>query len=90
MNNTINNSVHRATIKKQVYATISEHLDIALDLINEHSTLEELGADSLDLIELIMAAEEQTELEIPDEEAENIKTVSGWIDYLNKRILSEK
>jgi acyl carrier protein len=49
----------------------------------ESSFIEDLGADSLDIVELVMAMEEEFEVEIPDEEAENIKTVGDAINYIN-------
>jgi len=53
--------------------------------ITENSSfLDDLGLDSLDIIELIMAFEEELDLEIPDEEAEKMKTVGDVIKYLNK------
>ncbi len=48
------------------------------------SFVDDLGADSLDLVELIMAMEEEFDVEIPDEEAEKITTVQNAIDYVNK------
>ena len=47
------------------------------------SFIEDLGADSLDIVELVMAMEEEFEVEIPDEEAENIKTVQDAVNYIN-------
>jgi acyl carrier protein len=46
------------------------------------SFIEDLGADSLDIVELVMAMEEEFEVEIPDEEAENIKTVQDAVNYV--------
>ena len=46
------------------------------------SFIEDLGADSLDIVELVMAMEEEFEVEIPDEEAENIKTVQDAVNYI--------
>ena len=50
------------------------------------SYVEDLGADSLDLVELIMAFEEEFKLEIPDQDAETMKTVGASIDYLKKKL----
>jgi acyl carrier protein len=52
-------------------------------LTDQASFIEDLGADSLDIVELVMAMEEEFEVEIPDEEAENIKTVGDAINYIN-------
>ena len=48
------------------------------------SFIDDLGADSLDTVELVMAFEEEFEIEIPDEEAENIATVQNAVDYITK------
>ena len=53
------------------------------DVTAESSFVEDLGADSLDTVELVMAFEEEFEIEIPDEEAENIQTVKNAVDYIN-------
>jgi acyl carrier protein len=53
------------------------------------SFVEDLGADSLDLVELVMAFEEEFKLEIPDQDAETMKTVGAAVDYLKKK-LNEK
>jgi acyl carrier protein len=53
------------------------------DLTMDKTLLDELGADSLDIVELVMAMEEEFEIEIPDEEAENIKAVGDAINYIN-------
>ena len=53
------------------------------DVINESKFIDDLGADSLDTVELVMALEEEFETEIPDEEAEKITSVQEAIDYIN-------
>ena len=53
-------------------------------IVPEASFLDDLGADSLDLVELIMEFEEEFDLEIPDEDAEGITTVGSAVDYINK------
>ena len=55
-------------------------------VIPEASFLDDLGADSLDLVELTMAAEEAFDIEIPDEDVESIRTVQNAIDYLEGRV----
>lgn len=52
----------------------------------EASFLDDLGADSLDIVELIMAFEEEFDMEIPDEQAENINTVQNVIDYIEEHM----
>ena len=56
------------------------------EVTNESSFVEDLGADSLDTVELVMALEEEFETEIPDEEAEKITTVQLAIDYINSNL----
>jgi acyl carrier protein len=72
-----------ASIEQKVKSIIAENLGVAEDEIkNTSSFIEDLGADSLDIVELVMQMEEEFEVEIPDEEAENIKTVQNAIDYI--------
>jgi acyl carrier protein len=56
------------------------------EVTNEASFVDDLGADSLDTVELVMALEEEFECEIPDEEAEKITTVQQAIDYVNQHL----
>jgi acyl carrier protein len=71
-------------IETKVKSIIADQLGVGEDEIKpESSFIEDLGADSLDIVELVMAMEEEFEVEIPDEEAENIKTVGDAINYIN-------
>jgi acyl carrier protein len=71
-------------VEQKVRGIIAEQLGVAEDEIkNTSSFIEDLGADSLDIVELVMAMEEEFEVEIPDEEAENIKTVQDAINFIN-------
>jgi acyl carrier protein len=73
-----------ANIEAKVKSIIADQLGVGEDEIKmESSFIEDLGADSLDIVELVMAMEEEFEIEIPDEEAENIKTVGDAINYIN-------
>ncbi|MDA0236543.1 MAG: acyl carrier protein [Proteobacteria bacterium] len=56
------------------------------EIKTESSFVDDLGADSLDTVELVMALEEEFECEIPDEEAEKITTVQQAIDYVNAHL----
>jgi len=56
------------------------------DVTNDASFVDDLGADSLDTVELVMALEEEFETEIPDEEAEKITSVQLAIDYVNANV----
>jgi len=72
-----------ANIEQKVKAIIAENLGVSEDEIKTTSSfIEDLGADSLDIVELVMQMEEEFEVEIPDEEAENIKTVQNAVDYI--------
>jgi acyl carrier protein len=79
--------IHEMTaqnIEGKVKSIIADQLGVSEDEIKmESSFIEDLGADSLDIVELVMAMEEEFEIEIPDEEAENIKTVGDAINYIN-------
>ena len=73
-----------ATVDERVKKIIGEQLGVEEDEVTpEASFVEDLGADSLDTVELVMALEEEFETEIPDEEAEKITTVQQAIDYIN-------
>lgn len=64
---------------------IVDQLGVDEEKITENSSfIDDLGADSLDIVELIMAFEEEFDIEIPDEDAEKMKTVGDSVKYLNK------
>ena len=72
-----------ATVEQKVKNIIADQLGVGEDEIKITSSfIEDLGADSLDIVELVMAMEEEVEVEIPDEEAENIKTVQDAVNYV--------
>jgi acyl carrier protein len=72
-----------SNIEARVKKIIIEQLGVKEEQVtNEASFVEDLGADSLDTVELVMALEEEFELEIPDEDAEKITTVQQAIDYI--------
>jgi acyl carrier protein len=72
-----------SSIEEKVKEIICEQLDVdEKDVVPEASFVDDLGADSLDQVELIMAMEEEFDLSIPDEEAEKIATVQDAIDYI--------
>ncbi len=72
-----------ATIEQKVKNIIADQLGVGEEEIKATSSfIEDLGADSLDIVELVMALEEEFEVEIPDEEAENIKTVQDAVNYI--------
>lgn len=74
--------LNRDSIKEQVVALIADKLSIDSSKITEESTLAQLGADSLDLVEIIMRMEEKFDVEIDDEQAEKLHNVGQVIDYI--------
>ena len=74
-----------SSIEERVRKIVSEQLGVKEeDVKNDASFVEDLGADSLDTVELVMALEEEFETEIPDEEAEKITTVQQAVNYVNE------
>ncbi|KLN95958.1 acyl carrier protein [Moellerella wisconsensis] len=73
-----------STIEERVKKIIVDQLGVKEDeVVNTASFVDDLGADSLDTVELVMALEEEFDCEIPDEEAEKITTVQAAIDYVS-------
>jgi acyl carrier protein len=73
------------SIEDKVKKIIVEKLSVDLDeVVPEASFVDDLGADSLDLVELIMSMEEEFDIEIPDEDAEKLVTVQDALDYIEK------
>ena len=73
-------------IEARVKKIVAEQLGVAeADVKNESSFVEDLGADSLDNVELVMALEEEFECEIPDEDAEKIQSVGQAIEYITSK-----
>jgi acyl carrier protein len=70
-------------IFEKVQEKVAEQLGVDADEVTlESSFIDDLGADSLDIVELLMALEEEFDIEIPDEEAEKLSTVSDVVDYI--------
>ncbi len=75
----------KSQVQSKVVDIIANQLGVEKDIITaEANVVDDLGADSLDVVELVMALEEAFDLEIPDEDAENIRTVKDIFDYLEK------
>ena len=76
-------------IKDKVIAIIADQLDVDKESIETTASfVDDLGADSLDTVELVMALEEEFDIEIPDEEAEKIGTVQQAIDKITAQVSS--
>ncbi|GJM07676.1 MAG: acyl carrier protein [marine bacterium B5-7] len=74
-----------STLEERVKKIVCEQLGIGEDEAkNEASFVDDLGADSLDTVELVMALEEEFETEIPDEDAEKIRTIQQAVDYITE------
>ena len=74
------------TVEQRVKEIIVEQLGVDPEQVTtEASFVEDLGADSLDTVELVMALEEEFDLEIPDEDAEKIATVGDAIEYIERK-----
>ena len=72
------------SVEDRVQKIVCEQFGVSAEEVKlEASFIDDLGADSLDTVELVMAFEEEFEIEIPDEEAENIQTVKNAVDYIN-------
>lgn len=76
-----------SSIEERVKKIVVEQLGVKDEEVTEAASfVDDLGADSLDTVELVMALEEEFECEIPDEEAEKITTVKQAIDYVNANL----
>ncbi|MCM2263617.1 MAG: acyl carrier protein [Desulfuromonadales bacterium] len=74
-----------ASIAERVKQIVAEQLGVDEDQVTaEASFMDDLGADSLDTVELVMALEEEFDIEIPDEDAEKIQTVQDAVDYITE------
>lgn len=74
-------------ILEKVKAILSEQFDVEEDTITaETSIADDLGADSLDVVDLLMSIEDEFEIEVPDDEVENIKTVGELVKYIEEHV----
>ncbi len=75
--------MNEATIQEKVKKIVMEQLNVSEEQVTENASfVDDLGADSLDTVELVMALEEEFNIEIPDEEAEKITKISDAIDFV--------
>ncbi len=78
-----------AAVTERVNTIIGDHLGVERgNLVSEANLLDDLGADSLDVVELIMALEEEFGVEVPDEDVERIRTIRDIVDYMSSRVES--
>ena len=76
-----------ASVEQRVKEIICEQLGVSEDQVTpQASFIEDLGADSLDIVELVMAMEEEFDIEIPDEDAERIQTIGDATAYLKEKL----
>ena len=74
-------------LEQRIKEIIADQLGVEVDKLNPNARfVEDLGADSLDVVELVMAFEEEFGIEIPDEDAEKIRTVGDVFNYLRDRV----
>ena len=79
-----------SSIEERVKKIVAEQLSVSADQVKaESSFVDDLGADSLDTVELVMALEEEFEADIPDEEAEKIATVQDAVDFIKANASAE-
>jgi len=75
--------MEREELLKKIKAIVSDKLSISEDQVTEGASfIDDLGADSLDTVELVMALEDEFDMDIPDEEAEKMTTIGKAIDYI--------
>ncbi len=72
---------------EKVKAILSEQFDVEEDKITAETNIaDDLGADSLDVVDLLMSIEDEFEIEIPDDEVENLKTVGELVKYIEEHV----
>ena len=74
------------SVEQKVKEIVAEQLEADIEKLTPETTFESIDADSLDIVELVMALEEQFELEISDEEIENIKTVGDVVRFIESKV----
>jgi len=74
------------SVENKVKGIIADQLEVGIDKLALDTTFEDIDADSLDIVELVMALEEEFDLEISDQEIENIKTVGDVVRYIESKV----
>lgn len=72
--------------ESKIKQIIVDQLEVGIEKLNMDTTFEDIDADSLDIVELVMALEEEFDLEISDQEIENIKTVGDVVRYIESKV----
>ncbi len=78
------------SVEERVIEVVSEQLSIPKEKITRETTFNDLGADSLDVVEMVMQLEEEFDITIPDDRAEEIQTVGQAIDYIERHLQDGK
>ena len=78
--------MERSEVAEKVITIVYDQLDVLAERIKESNNLKDLGADSLDFVELVMKVEEEFNIAVPDEAAATLKTVGQVIDYVFKLV----
>ena len=76
-------------IAERVRNIVAERLNVNPEEVTLETTFEDLGADSLDVMDLVMELEQEFDIEIPDEDAEKIRTIEDTINYIQSRLQRE-
>ena len=74
------------SVEAKVKKIVSDQLEVAMEKLGMETTFEDIDADSLDIVELVMALEEEFDLEISDQEIENIKSVGDIVKYIESKV----
>lgn len=72
-------------IEEKVKGIVVDQLEVSIDKLSAETTFEDIDADSLDIVELVMALEEEFDLEISDQEIENIKNIGDIVKYIESK-----
>ena len=79
------------SVEQRVIEIVCEHLAVNKETVNRNTAfIEDIGADSLDIVELVMELEEEFDIQIPDDQAEKIKTVGEAIDYIENAVKNKQ
>ncbi len=74
------------SVETKVKEIVADQLEVAIDKLSAETTFEDIDADSLDVVELVMALEEEFDLEISDQEIENINSIGDVIKYIESKV----